>query len=198
MTPLHPTPPSGLIMSPTVGKIVPALIRARKKFEPLVKNAKAPRGNGYANLEAVLDVVVGTLLEEGVLPVQSVEGTAVQTAVLHEEGEYIISGLLSLPLPPQVTKEGPKDPTPPEGGICISYARRYGLLAFFALNAEDPDGDLGRDSSASFRTEAQAAIDAATRIAQLNALVHRYDGLKTEDREWLATQIATKRASLAS
>ena len=120
--------------------IVKALIAARKAIGPVRKDAKNPHlNNAYATLGAVLDAVIGPLLDHGIVVTQTpvpIEGGrwALQTTLRHEDGGDL-TGLVPLEYAEA------KGLNPMQSlGSAVSYARRYGLLSLVCLAAEDDDG----------------------------------------------------------
>src|SRR6478609_7725796 len=117
--------------------LIASVVAARKNMEPLVKD-KAVKTNQYsfkyASLQAVLDVVVPALLEQGVLLTQSVQSDAQNawvTTILHGgDNETLESGQL-------VLKHGG---TAQDLGKCITSLRRYQLISFLGLAAEEDEG----------------------------------------------------------
>jgi hypothetical protein len=123
--------------SPTLTKIVPALLLAKKNMGPLLKNAVNPHfRNKYADLGASLDVVEPALQAQGILMMQGPGGdgetVSVETMLVHESGEFIRSLLSMKPA---------KQNNPQDAGSAITYMRRYSLQGLFALAAEDDDGN---------------------------------------------------------
>lgn len=132
-------------------KIIKALIAARKVItEPRAIN-DADTGKfkyKYADLDEVLDCVVGPCLENGIVicqtPVYEAGHAGVKTTLMHESGEVLEYPALTLPAP-KLEPQG--------AGICISYARRYALLSIFNLAQVDEDGAYNRFTGTKESTE---------------------------------------------
>lgn len=123
-------------------KIIKALIAARKVItEPrALRNADTGKFKyKFADLDEVLDCVVGPCLENGIVicqtPVYESGHAGVKTTLMHESGEVLEYPALTLPAP-KLEPQG--------AGICISYARRYALLSIFNLAQVDEDGAYNR------------------------------------------------------
>lgn len=127
---------------PTGQKIIRALIAARKVItEPrALRNADTGKFKySFADLDEVLDCVVGPCLEQGIVisqtPVYEAGHAGVKTTLMHDSGEVLNFPALLLPAP-RLEPQG--------AGICISYARRYALLSIFNLAQVDEDGAYNR------------------------------------------------------
>lgn len=112
-----------------------ARLRARLKMQNPVKNRKGNYGM-YADLESVLDSIMGPCLSEGIEITQwlekTPEGLVLQTALcLASTGEHKI---WSYPL--IVEKQSSQGL-----GASVSYARRYALNSIFCLAMEDNDDE---------------------------------------------------------
>lgn len=120
-------------------QISAALVKAKKEFQPALKNAVNPHlKNRYADLGACLDAVDDALLNNGIFMFQETSedesGVTVETVFLHESGEELRCGKLHVPAPKQ----------DPQGyGSALTYARRYSLSTACGIAAEDDDGNAG-------------------------------------------------------
>jgi hypothetical protein len=132
--------------SESLVKLTAALLKARVKFEKIVrdktatvKNEKASYSYKYADLSDVLDATVDPLAENGLVLTQWPGTNAtgkpmVETLLLHESGEFIC-GAMDLPA------MGDRA-TPQQLGSLITYIRRYcacGALGI-ASQLDDDDG----------------------------------------------------------
>lgn len=127
---------SSMTMSPTIAKIIPAFIAAKKEMGPLKKGANNPFFKSkYADLGSVIDVSEDALLENGIATIQSPGGDghniSVTTLLAHISGEWIQGHLILAPIKPD----------PQAAGSAITYARRYALQAMCNLAAEDDDAN---------------------------------------------------------
>lgn len=130
--------------SESIVNITKALLTAQKKMEAAVKGSKNPYfKSSYADYNSVLEASKGPLNEVGVVILQphvtNERGTFVETILLHESGEFIIS---------ETKVSVAKENDPQALGSAITYARRYGLQSLVSLPAEDDDGEkaMSRDS----------------------------------------------------
>jgi hypothetical protein len=131
-------------MSPTIGKLVLALAKARTNFDAVKKNATNPfYHKKYADLSEIIGATALPLSEQEVVVMQfpgEIKGTTVSVTTLlaHSSGEYVMS-----------TASGPGDQKNKEGikfdmqtvGIAITYLRRYSDISVLNLAAEDDDGN---------------------------------------------------------
>lgn len=125
-------------------KVLPAFAAMLADVENPTKNATNPHfRNRYADLGAALECVrphlnvhdlamfqdIGSETHDGnVLPF-------VVTTVIHQKtGQWVSSERLFL---------RPSKPDPQQAGSALTYARRYSLMTFFGLTAEDDDGNRG-------------------------------------------------------
>ena len=122
----------------------PNLFKAMFKFRAQLKQPKLDGDNpffksGYVTLEGVQKAVDEALKDTGLSYVQKVYndgngGVGVETIIMHEEGESLSSGPLSL----RPTKNDPQG-----YGSAITYAKRYQLAAMFGISSDkDDDGNL--------------------------------------------------------
>lgn len=139
----------GLRSSSDISDIAAALAKAQAGMHnPIAdKSAKIEGRNGnfqyrYTDLASVLGMVRPALNQHEISilqPVSIERGQAiVRTVLLHSSGQWLESD------PTSLTAAG----TPQQIGSVISYARRYNLLAFLGLAAEDDDGSSASGSGA--------------------------------------------------
>lgn len=119
------------------------LFKAMSKFRTQLKQPKLDGDNpffksGYVTLEGVQKAVDEALKGTGLSYVQKVYndsngGVGVETVIMHEAGEVLSSGQLSL----RPTKNDPQG-----YGSAITYAKRYQLAAMFGISSDkDDDGN---------------------------------------------------------
>lgn len=117
--------------------IIRAILEAKKKFAPLIKDKNNPFFKSkYADLAALMDVVEEPLLEQGVVilqPTMRWEQTGrqyVKTRLVHVSGDEE-AGTLDIPegLDPQKTV------------AAITYLKRCSLQAILGIAARDDDGE---------------------------------------------------------
>lgn len=127
--------------SDTITKIAPALLAAQKKMGNAVKDSKNPFFKSkFADLNSVREAVTPSLHEEGISILQTMSGGDLETMLLHESGEFIVSST------PIVCA---KQNDPQALGAAVSYARRYGLSSMLSVGAEDLDAEPAMNRSAS-------------------------------------------------
>jgi hypothetical protein len=129
--------PQTMIMSPSIAKFAPALLKAQSSMGNAVKDSKNPFfKSSYADLNSVREASHPQLNANDIMVLQPMiqkDGkNYVRTLLLHSSGEYIGSDT-------EITVAKINDPQ--AMGSAITYARRYGLQALVSLGAEDDDGN---------------------------------------------------------
>lgn len=120
-----------------------ALVAAQRNFAPALKTSTNPHFKSrYADLAACVEAVIDALNTAGIALVQkqhpSEHGVAVETVFVHESGEILSAGILSVPAAKQ----------DPQGyGSALTYARRYSLMAACGIAPEDDDGNAAKAPS---------------------------------------------------
>lgn len=137
-----------MVMSTTITKIAPALLKAQCSMGNAVKDSKNPfYKSKYADLNSVREASHPHLNSNGIMVLQPViqkeNKSFVRTLLLHESGEFIGSDT-------EVVISKQNDPQ--AVGSAISYARRYGLQALISLGAEDDDGEKAMGRSVQTKT----------------------------------------------
>lgn len=117
--------------------ILEALLRAKRKFGPVLKTAKGNYGK-YPDLAGLLEAIEPALESEGVLLTGSKRDGMWVTTATHVGSGQFLEGMIDF-----VVEKG----TCQGYGSALTYARRYGISAFFQLAAEDDDGQRAEDES---------------------------------------------------
>jgi hypothetical protein len=135
--------------SESIVKLTSALIKAKQKFAPLVRNQDNPgfkRGNQvsrYADLAAVIEATEAPLLENGLVltqfPHNDGERVGVQNMLVHESGEF-----LEHTFTVAIVKQ---DAQTSVAGI--TYARRVSMKAILGISDEDDDGNTASGTGTS-------------------------------------------------
>ncbi len=118
-------------------KIASALVKAQKAFGPALKTHTSPAFKSRdADLGACIEAVIDALNGAGIALIQKQHpndgGVTVETIFVHESGEILSAGMLSVPAVKQ----------DPQGyGSALTYARRYSLMAACGIAPEDDDGN---------------------------------------------------------
>ena len=120
-----------------MNKISAALVKAQKKFSPALKSSTNPHFKSrYADLAACVEAVIDALNNNGIMLMQKNHpndaGVAIETIFIHESGETISGGVLTVP----ATKQDAQG-----YGSALTYARRYSLMAACGIAPEDDDGN---------------------------------------------------------
>jgi len=117
-----------------------AVVAAYSELGHVSKDGQGNYGK-HATISAVLDAVKPILAAHDLAVVQSFDEAdpgfvTVDTVLVHTSGETFHGGGLRMP--------APNDPQ--KVGGAISYARRYALMTFLGLAAEDDDGQGASDA----------------------------------------------------
>lgn len=127
--------------SKSVDQLIPALVKARRNFPEIHKDAEAkvyykndPNKSfsfRYATLPAILSAVDPALLESGIWLTQHSRPTQNQlittTILMHESGQYMASEY-AVPIKASDTKEV---------GIATTYCRRYSICGILGIAADE-------------------------------------------------------------
>lgn len=129
---------------------IAALAMALSKAQGAIDNAAKDKFNPhfkskYADLANVVDVVKPALAAHGLSFIQKSHDmpshAAIETIIIHESGEWISAGIVSVP----VSKADAQG-----YGSANTYARRYSLSAAFGVAAEDDDGNAAAKAKPQF------------------------------------------------
>ena len=121
----------------TAKTIHSALVAAQKDFAPALKSSNNPHFRSkYADLAACVEAVIDALNKNGIFLMQrtnaDAETVSVETVFVHESGEILEAGKLTLP----VSKRDAQG-----FGSALTYSRRYSLIAACGIAPEDDDGN---------------------------------------------------------
>lgn len=119
-------------------KISKALVKAQKEFAPALKTNTNPHFRSkYVGLDGCIEAVIDALNNNGIMLMQKnhpyEHGVSVETVFIHESGESISGGILSIPAT-KLDAQG--------YGSALTYARRYSLMAACGIAPEDDDGNM--------------------------------------------------------
>jgi hypothetical protein len=123
--------------SESVKELASALAKAQALIEGAAKDGNNPHFRSkYATLASVVDAVKEPLAKNGLSYTQVLHdaenAVKVETIILHQSGEWLSCGCLSVP----VSKHDAQG-----FGSALTYARRYSLSAAFGVAPEDDDGN---------------------------------------------------------
>lgn len=133
-------------------QIAPALAKVQALIEPVLKDAQNPHlKNRYATLGAITEYLRPLLAAHNLFLLQGMEPPALAgstvvgmvTRIVHVSGQWVESRVYS----PMADASG-KPANVQIAGSIITYLRRYGLSAIFALTTEDDDGQAAMRQSA--------------------------------------------------
>jgi len=140
----------------TENKIAKAFLQAQKEFAPALKTSTNPHFRSkYVDLSGAIEAIIDALHNNGISLIQKTHdiehGVKVETIFLHESGESISGGMLSMPT----------DKANCHGTMAaLTYARRGSLMAAAELAPEDDDGNaaagLGQQAKAPQTKKLQA------------------------------------------
>lgn len=188
-------------METPIGKnIAAAFVKAQRQFGPALKTSVNPDFKSkYADLANCIEAVIEALNANGIGLMQRTyeckDGVLLETVFIHESGEVMECGMLHVPAS-KLDAMG--------FGSCLTYARRYSLLAATGLAPEDDDG-----VAASRRTEIKSTVDehkladllaAMDEVTTIKELQQAYkDAYKATNGEqaWQAKVITKKDAKKA-
>jgi hypothetical protein len=130
--------------SESITELLPALLAARKRFRPVVKESSAQIRAGqpyhYADLQTVIDSTMPALVDNNLLVLQVIDAEQSQlvTRLAHVSGQWVESRF------PLNFDQGPQ-----HVGSALTYGRRYSLLALLCVAAEDDDGASAQQAAPS-------------------------------------------------
>jgi hypothetical protein len=121
----------------TAKTIHSALVAAQKDFAPALKTTMNPHfKRAYADLAVCVEAVIDALNKNGIFLMQRTDADAetvsVETVFVHESGDSLEAGKLTLP----VSKRDAQG-----FGSALTYCRRYSLMAACGIAPEDDDGN---------------------------------------------------------
>tara|TARA_R110002126_G_scaffold57576_6_gene152391 strand:+ start:2141 stop:2569 length:429 start_codon:yes stop_codon:yes gene_type:complete len=121
----------------TEHKIAKAFLNAQKEFAPALKTSTNPHFRSkYVDLSGAIEAIIDALHNNGISLIQKTHdvenGVKVETIFLHESGESISGGMLSMPT---------DKPNCHGTMAALTYARRGSLMAAAGLAPEDDDGN---------------------------------------------------------
>lgn len=156
-------------------KIAKAFVAAQTAFGPALKTSANPFFKSkYADLSVVIEAVIDALHKNGIALIQNCHesdtGVIVETVFLHESGEMISCGKLSVP----AAKHDPQG-----FGSAITYARRYGLMAACGIAPEDDDGNAAAKAKKD-QDKQKPKSDAAKSVSQ-----DVFDNMPPEEQQFL-------------
>jgi hypothetical protein len=123
--------------SETIKELAAGLAKAQALIEGAAKDGNNPHFRAkYATLASVVDAVKEPLAKNGLSYTQVLHdaenAVKVETIILHQSGEWLSCGCLSVPVSKHDTQGF---------GSALTYARRYSLSAAFGVAPEDDDGN---------------------------------------------------------
>lgn len=138
--------------SEQIDKLAQSLCLCQKEIVNPVKDQSNPFFKSvYADLAGVWDAIREPMTKYGLSVVQTINGTAdtvvIETTLLHTSGQWIGGAMTLVPVK--------KDP---QGiGSCVTYGRRYSLMAILGIAPEDDDGNAASGAHMPPQTKQQPA-----------------------------------------
>ncbi len=171
--------------SESIANISAAMAKAFAEIEGAEKNRVNPHFKSrYSDLANVVDAIKPALTKHGLwfsqISYDLENHAAVETAIFHSSGEYILCGLVSVP----VAKNDPQG-----FGSAMTYARRYSLSAAFGVAPEDDDANSAKappkpvKRSGKSLAELEPLIRACSSVAELQMV---WAGLTADERATVA------------
>ncbi len=122
--------------STTLKNLIPALIKSQSEFPIILKTETNPFFKSkYADLATILESVNPVLRKNGLIIVQTVERTVLETSLFHGLSDEFITSYINI-------DENIKDCQ--KFGSALTYYRRYGIQALLNLAAFDDDGEMAK------------------------------------------------------
>jgi hypothetical protein len=134
-----------------------AFVKAKKAFAPALKNSVNPHfKNKYVDLASALEAVNDAFLDNGIAIYQETfeaeNGVIVETVLIHESGESLRCGKLSMPASKHDS----------QGFMsALTYCRRGSLMTACGIAPEDDDGQAAVKSTDAARKKIDTSNDAA-------------------------------------
>jgi hypothetical protein len=128
--------------SDAINELAAALAKAQGQMSNAAKDRVNPAFKSrYADLASVRDAVAGPLSQNGIAFIQrprtTEQGVEVETMLVHASGQWIASTISA----------APKGYDPQSIGSCVTYLRRYGLMALCGIAPDDDDGNAASGRS---------------------------------------------------
>jgi len=164
--------------SEKIDQICKALLDFHKEVNRIEKDGENPHfGNSYATIDQIIDEVRPLLAKHGLFIVQMATNddpseVKLITRIYHSSGQWMES-------PPLTLKPQRQDPQ--AIGSAVTYARRYSLTSFLALNTGEEDDD----GNAASGLESKPKQAKQQPKQQAKAQTKNAQGLAT-DKQWKA------------
>jgi len=153
------------LMSENIDIIAPALRKAKRAFQPVIKN-KEGYGYKYADLADCIEAIEQALDDNCLSFTQSVEtedtGKVVVTVLLHDSGQWLRS---KFPLESVAMKQCN---VMQQLGAGVTYAKRYALCGILGIATEDDDAQsLSNNKKAEIKAIASHHANLATEFMNM-------------------------------
>lgn len=134
----------GAMASPTIAALATALAKAQGTMNKAQrKTDNSVFQSKYADLASVIDAIGNSLSSNGLSYLQRAHcvpsHVAIETIILHESGEFLSAGILSVPVEGSMSIQ--------DHGTAITYVRRYALQTALGIVSDDDDGNAATAAS---------------------------------------------------
>jgi ERF superfamily len=171
--------------SPEIGKLALALSKAQGEMENADRNKANPFfKTKYAPLDTVIDTIKAALAHNELAYTQDTSSKAaevsVSTRIMHSSGEWLETTPVTTTARSTATAtKGQPDDSPQAVGVCITYLRRYSLMAAVGIAACDEDHD-GEEVATHDQAPRPAVASAAVREAEQKKAAEEVARIKAE------------------
>lgn len=150
--------------SESIKEIAKALINVQKEMPAVKKDSTNPfYKSKYAGLETVMPLALKALTDNEIAVTQTVggneQGSTLTTLLMHVSGEWIED---TQPL--LLVKSDPQGQ-----GSAITYARRYGLMSFIGMVADEDDD--GNKASGEFDSNSGLKVEHNSKYRDIEARI---------------------------
>lgn len=167
--------------SESVKELAASMAKAQALIEGAAKDGSNPHFRSkYATLASVVDAVKEPLAKNGLSYTQVLHdaenAVKVETIILHQSGEWLSCGALSVP----VSKHDAQG-----FGSALTYARRYSLSAAFGVAPEDDDGNGA--AAAAPKDDGKITPRAGSRERLSKEQIAKVEAIANQMTDWLTS-----------
>lgn len=171
--------------SEQINDLAAAMAKAQGEMEGALKSASNPFFKSkYPDLASVRDACVPYLSKYGLAVLQSPTSdgsrVSVETLLMHTSGQWVKDTLTATA----------KDDSPQSVGSAITYLRRYSLMSFAGVAAEDDDGEAAQGRGAVTKAAAVAVPEPKGYGEWLDAMrAKAMDGTSALQASWKVSKV---------
>lgn len=162
--------------SESINEIADALSKVQGEIEDATKDSQNPHfKSSFASLASVYEACRKLLAKNGIAVIQSPSTTdngsvRITTMLAHKSGQYFSDEF-------DLT---PKDKSPQSLGSCVTYGRRYSLMAMVGIAQDDDDGQAASQPQ---RPQSRQTPNAQPPAQQQNSI-----GILLKEKGWTPQQ----------